>query len=349
MSYNVDHSFSYNGAYGSLFVPQDAAGVGVVLGPGILGNRYGLEDVAKTIVKENRAHVITLDPPSHHENVMKFTFANYAKIETLAAQYLRTKYDINKVVGGGHSGGAIAGLFANMRYTGEKEALAMQYWDSSSIDEYDVGLALEECSVGQTNDGSFDGLILASLPKNVRTAMPSYAFNPFFLKMMQTGFHMQNKGNKTNFLGKLRERPYQWKHLSVHSLKETKEYATSALNPVEYLQLLHDCSLGEDMFKEVVDNVQSTPKLFLVPGRDIVSFGPKVFVPHLLRKKGVEQDLALLRQNLDFLGVDGGRYHEFPHDAHFLNGKFEGDSLYGLQGKDVQEKIVDFVQEFAQK
>ena len=203
----------------------------------------------------------------------------------IAVQYLRNEYGVERFVGGGHSGGAIASLFANMGYSKRVEDIVINYMANGmpySQKELEEALA-------EFNDlPKFDGLVIAALPRDVRGTIPGYAFNPLALKILHGFFLLQNRGGKTPYLGKDSERPYQWKQISVQDLEETNQYvAILQRNPVEYLNFLQKVKeeASENLAglaQEHIDALTNACKLFIVPGKDINNFGPKVFVNSLL-------------------------------------------------------------------
>ena len=177
---------------GNLYLPNsNKHEIGIVLGGGILGSRWGIHDIADRIVSELEQPLITLDPPPHFKNKQDFRFGNYATSMRIAVQYLRNEYGVERFVGGGHSGGAIASLFANMGYSKRVEDIVINYMANGmpySQKELEEALA-------EFNDlPKFDGLVIAALPRDVRGTIPGYAFNPLALKILHGFFLLQNRG-----------------------------------------------------------------------------------------------------------------------------------------------------------
>jgi hypothetical protein len=326
--------FQAKGVTGSLYYQNMGAKVGYVHGPGILGSGSGPKEQWVSLTDRLEIPIIVLDPPSHRFNEQDFSFGNYATAQRVAANYLKEAFNVERVIGGGHSGGPVAGLFANMGYSHNIERRVIEY-----AQEGNKGQDLNDAIPIDRRERVFDGLVVASLPRDVRAAMPGYAFNRavvwFFHNFL---FRWQNRGNPAGYIGKDPERPIQWKHLAVSDLKQVKDYMSQVLNPHEVIDMLDE---GDN---ELVTSVRETPKLFLVPGRDIVNFGPKVMWPW----RDVSRDLAELREQFETLGIQDKDYHEFPRAAHFLNSvdKFEVDSLYGLKAPEVQDLIVEFIERF---
>ncbi len=321
---------------GKLYLPDKGSEIGLVLGLGILGNWTGLEDVATNLTNESQISTVVLNPPSHDTNNQECTFGNFAYGMKCASDYLRNKHGAKKVIGGGHSGGPIAALFANMGYYDalEKEVIN-QDTDEEKRKEFQKALA--ETKAEQT----FDGLILAALPRDLREAMPQKYFNPYFIYAAHLFFRWNNRGNKTQYLGKRGK--YQWQHMGVDDLEPIKDYLSKALNPHELVDLLDGGSQSKGAY-ELVRKMRETPKLFLAPGRDIVSFGPQVNNKKKWAKVS-EEKLKEQKEKFETLGIVDEDYHIFKDAAHFLNStdSFELSSLWGLKAPEVQKLMADFI------
>ena len=323
---------------GKLYLPNQDSEIGLVLGLGILGNWTGLENVATNLTNELQIYTVVLNPPSHDTNNQECTFGNFAYGMKCASDYLRNEYGAKKVIGGGHSGGPIAALFANMNiYDALENKVINHDNDQDKINE--LHLAME----GTKSNQPFNGLILASMPRNLREAMPQKYLNPYFIYGAQLFFRFQNMGNKSHYLG--RRGKYQWKHMHVDDLKPIKDYLSKALNPYEIVNLFNKDN--KKKFNDISNKIRNTPKLFLVPGRDIVSFGPDVNNKKKWEKLS-DQKLKEQRELFETLGIDNNDYHIFPDAAHFINNinSFELDSLYGLKAPEVQKLVAEFIGRF---
>ena len=311
------------GIFGDLYIPTGETKIGLIQEVGTTGNRKGLKHYAQKMC-ELPAYVAVLESSAHGRHaIQNLSFAVNATYQRQAARFLRKTYGLETVIGGGHSGGAITGVFAELGFTPSIEKRLMNKNDFSELLTDYI----------QT----FDGLILGSMPLNARKVMPKIIQNKLSIRLFHKMFHKQNDTNNKNLTDyrACNNCELEFQHYRIREFHTAKQYTNNLINPIEFLNMLKvlDC----DITKQYVQNFQSLPKISFVGTRDILIFGP---FAHLFGASG--RKMQWYEKVVNDLG---NTEHHTINSSHFLNyvDRYETDSLWGMRSQFVQDRIKQFI------